>query len=148
MGKHKGDAETVHAMASELRIVVGKLTGRLREQAQVGEFTFSQIKILVRLEAEGPATVTTLAREEGVRSQSMGEMVASLKAAGLISGAPDPSDGRQTVLSLTDACRELFKQTRAAKDDWLFHAIQTRFASDELAQLADSIATLKRLLGD
>jgi DNA-binding MarR family transcriptional regulator len=36
-----------------------------------------------------------------MRPQSMGSAVALLEAAGFVSGAPDPSDGRQTILSLT-----------------------------------------------
>jgi len=147
MSKQKAntDSEAAHAVAAEIRVVVGKLTRRLREQTQLGDYTYSQLKVLVRLE-ESPATVTTLAREEGIRSQSMGEIVAALKTAGLVSGAPDPNDGRQTLLSLTDACRDLMKRTRAAKEDWLFQTIQTRFEPVELAQLADSIAILKRLI--
>lgn len=148
MSKHKSDAATVHALATEVRVVVGKLTRRLREQTQLGDFTYSQLKVLLRLESEGPATVTTLAREEGIRPQSMGEMVSFLKTAGLIAGSPDPNDGRQTVLSLTDSCRDLMKRTRAAKEDWLFQSIQTRFEPTEIDQLAESIAMLKRLLDE
>jgi DNA-binding MarR family transcriptional regulator len=143
MSKHKNDA-VVHTMAAEVRVVVGKLSRRLREQTQLGDFTYS--KVLLRLETEGPATVTTLAREEGIRPQSMGEIIAVLKTAGLVNGAPDPNDGRQTVLSLTDACRDLMKHTRAAKEDWLFQTILSRFEPTEIDQLGASIAMLKRLL--
>jgi DNA-binding MarR family transcriptional regulator len=147
MSKQKNDA-AVHTVAAEVRIVVGKLSRRLREQTQLGDFTYSQLKVLVRLETDGPATVTTLAREEGVRPQSMGEIIAVLKTAGLIGGAPDPNDGRQTVLSLTDTCRDLMKRTRAAKEDWLFQTITSRFEPAEIEQLAASVAMIKRLLDE
>src|ERR1700761_571654 len=91
-------------LARELRIVFGNLKRRLREQATAGDFTFSQIAVLSRLEREGPATVSNLAREQGVRPQSMGATVAALESAGFVQGSPDPSDGRQTLLSLTDRC--------------------------------------------
>ena len=94
-----------HAVAGELRVVLGKLKRRLREEASLGEFTLSQMSALSRLEREGPATVTTLARAEGVRPQSMGATVSVLEAAGFVTGSPDPADGRQTILSLTDTCR-------------------------------------------
>lgn len=138
--------DLAHEVAGEIRVVVGKLNRRLREQTQLGDFTWSQLLVIVRLESEGPATVTTLARAEGMRPQSMGETISALRAAGLVSGEPDPNDGRQTVLSLTDACRDLLKRSRAAKEDWLFHAIQTKFEPAELVQLASSIAMLKRLI--
>lgn len=133
------------AMAGELRVLLGRLSRRLREQSHAGDFTGAQKSVLLRLERDGAATVTTLAKAEGVRPQSMGATVAVLEAAGLVTGAADPADGRQTILSLTEACREMIRSSRAAREDWLFHAIQTKFAPDELAQLASSIELLQRL---
>ena len=122
-----------------------RLSRRLRENTHLGDFTWSQLKVLTRLERDGPATVTALAQAEGVRSQSMGATVAVLKDAGLVSGSPDPTDGRQTVLSLTAACREALRSGRAAKDDWLLRAIQTKLTPDEQQQLAAAIGLLERL---
>ena len=139
------DSVRLSALAGELRVALGKLSRKLREQARPGDYTWSQISVLVRLERDGPATVTTLARAEGVRPQSMGATVAGLQAAGLVSGDPDPADGRQTILSLTDACREWILANRAAREDWLFRAISTRFSLEEQAQLAASVALLERL---
>ena len=102
--------------------------------------------MLARVEREGPATVTTLARTEGVRPQSMGATVSVLEAAGLVSRKPDPTDGRQTILSLTAACREWIKAGWAAKEDWLFRAIRTKLASGEQEELATAVELLKRLV--
>src|SRR5476649_1268864 len=124
-----------HAVAAELRVVLGKLKRRLREEANLGEFTLSQLSVLSRLEREGPATVTTLARADGVRPQSMGATVAVLETAGFVTGAPDPTDGRQTILSLTAACRKWIKASRAAREDWLFRAIQAKLAPEEQEEL-------------
>jgi len=89
------DAARAPAVALDLRVLMGKLRRRLRETGHAGDLTWSQTSVLAHLESEGPATVTTLARAQGVRPQSMGANVAVLEAAGLISGAPDPTDGRQ-----------------------------------------------------
>ena len=147
--KQQGDPEAAHALAvaGELRVVLGKLKRRLREEANLGDFTLSQMSVLSRLEREGPATVTTLARAEGVRPQSMGATVSALEAAGFVSGAPDPTDGRQTILSLTTACREWIKAGRAAREDWLFRAIRTNLAPEEQEELASAVELLKRLVG-
>jgi DNA-binding MarR family transcriptional regulator len=75
----------------------------------------------------------------------MGATVATLEAAGLVKGSPDPADGRQTILSLTDACRELIKVHRAAKEDWLLRAIQTKLSPAEQEKLAAALELLKRL---
>jgi DNA-binding MarR family transcriptional regulator len=134
------------ALAGELRVLIGRLKRRLREQASLGDLTSSQTATLGRLYREGPATVTALAKAEGMRPQSMGAIVAALEAAGMVSGAPDPADGRQTILSLTDACRERIAAGRAAREDWLLRAIEAHLTSKEQAQVASAVALLKRLV--
>jgi DNA-binding MarR family transcriptional regulator len=148
MGKRKAEADETgaSALAAELHALSGKLKRRLREQASTGDLTPSQTAVLSHLDRAGPTTVTALARAEGVRSQSMGATVAALEAAGMVQGAPDPNDGRQTILSLTPACRELFRSGRAARHDWLLRAIQAKLSTQEQAQLAASMVLLQRLV--
>lgn len=148
MNEQQDDPEAMRAsaVAGELRILIGKLGRRLREEAHLGDFTWSQLKVLARLEREGPATVTTLAQAEGVRPQSMSATVSVLKAAGLVSGVPDTADGRQTILSLTAACREAIKAGRAAREDWLLRAIRTKLAPGEQEELATGVELLNRLV--
>lgn len=136
------------AVATELRATIGKLKRRLRRQTSGGDLTPSQLSVLLRLEEDGAATTSSLARAEGMRPQSMAAVVAALEAAGLVSGAPDPSDGRQTLLSLTDACRRSFRDGRAARQDWLSRSLAARFTAQELAELAAAVALLKRLIDD
>ena len=142
---HPDDAKTA-TLAGELRVVIGQLRRRMREQAYDGDLTWSQKCVLLRLEHEGPTTVTTLAKAEGVRPQSMGATVSTLEAAGLVSGKSDPNDGRQTLLALTAACRKWIKANRAAREDWLFEAIRTNLSSKEQALLAKSVQVLNRLV--
>lgn len=141
-------AARISALAAELRALIGKLKRRLREQANPGDLTPSQVSVLLRLEREGPATMSNLARAEGMRPQSMSAAVAPLEAAGFVSGAPDPHDGRQTILSLTDTCREWIKKGRAARQDWLSRTIQARISPKEQEDLAVAVELLKRLVDD
>ena len=147
MSKQKSNSETVRAsaLAGELRLLISQLRHRMREQAHPGNVTWSQISVIIHLERDGPATVSDLARAEGVRQQSMGATISALEEAGLVKGSPDPADGRRTILSLTDTCRELIKTTRAAKEDWLFRAIQTKLSPAEQEELATALELLKRL---
>jgi len=148
------DAEDDHnsqqasALALDLRGLLGKLKRRLREQAHVGDLTPSQTAVLLRLEKDGPATASSLARAEGMRPQSMASVVAALEALNFISGEPHPTDGRQTLLSLTPACREWVREGRAARQDWLSRRIETRLSASEQDQLASAIALLERLAND
>ncbi|WP_144113509.1 MarR family winged helix-turn-helix transcriptional regulator [Paraburkholderia sp. BCC1886] len=142
------DPAALHTTAENLRVLLGKLRRRLREEAHLGDFTPSQVQVLLLLEREGPATVSALARVQGMRPQSMGETLSVLKAAGLVSGAPDPHDGRQTVLSVTPAFRKKIKANRTAREDWLFHAMQTRFSAREQQQLSVGVELLQRLVDE
>ena len=132
-------------LAQDLRGLVGRLKRRLREQSNGGDLTPSQVAVLLRLEKEGAATTSALARAEGMRPQSMGTVIAALESAGLVHGAPDPADGRQTLLSLTDACRDWIGQGRAARQDWLARTIQAQLSPQEQAQLGAAIPLLRRL---
>ena len=134
-------------LAVELHELVGKLRRRLREQADAGDLPPSQVAVLRRLEREGPMTVSALARAAGVRSQSMGATIAALQAAGLVSGTSDPADGRQTLLSLTPACRKWIRGNRAAKRDWLLRAIDAELNAREQQELARALALLNRVVG-
>jgi DNA-binding MarR family transcriptional regulator len=134
------------ALAADIRIALGALGRRLREQADAGELTSAQKSVLLRLERDGPRTGSALARAEAMRPQSMGAILAVLETAGYVKGAPDPSDGRQTIVSLTDHFRDWASAARAAREDWLHRALQARLTMQEQRQLAGAVELLKRLL--
>src|ERR1700744_4741111 len=101
------------ALAGEIRVVFSKLKRRLREQVRTGDFTDAQKSLILRLERDGPATVSELARAEALRPQSMRVTVAALEAKGAVKGKPDPKDGRQTILSLTPSTLKILGTGRA-----------------------------------
>lgn len=133
------------ALAGELRAAFAKLKRRLREQADAGDFTDTQKSVLLRLERDGPATVSMLARAEGVRPQSMRVTVAALEAAGAVRGRPDPKDGRQTFVSLTPSFLTIMKSGRTAREDWLVQALQGQLTAREQEQLAAAVKLLGKL---
>ena len=147
MKKQRSHADTAQtsALAADQRVLIGKLKRRLREHTPLGNLTWSQVAVLGHLEREGPATVTDLAKAQGMRSQSMGVIVSVLESAGLVVGVPDPNDGRKTILSITAVCRKLIKTFRAAREDWLFHSIQIHLSSKEQQELTHALALLERI---
>jgi DNA-binding MarR family transcriptional regulator len=132
-------------LATELHEVMGQLRRGLRAQGDSGELTPSQLQVLRRLDQDGPATATALARAAGVRPQSMGATVGVLLAAGLVSGAPDPADGRQTLLAATPASRKWLRERRAARQDWLLQALQAQLTPREQQELARALVLLRRV---
>src|SRR6202046_2467489 len=122
-------AERAYALAVDLRAVFGKLKRKLREQGGRSDLTPSQVSVLLRLEKGGPAAVSSLARAEGMRPQSMSSIVTSLLESGLVCGSPDPNDGRQTMISLSPKCLKWLKDGRAARQDWLTTIIQQKLTT-------------------
>jgi DNA-binding MarR family transcriptional regulator len=75
----------------------------------------------------------------------MGAIAAALQSAGLVAGAPDPKDGRKTVLSLTDMARQRFADGRLAREDWLHRAIVAELTVTEQAELTSLVGLLRRI---
>ena len=142
------DAALASKLAAELRTTLGHLKRKLRQQSGQNDFTSSQIAVILRLEKDGPATVSSLARAEGMRPQSMSAVIAPLEEMGFVAGAADPNDGRKTLMSLTKACKKQIEDGRAARQDWLARAIQQKLSPQEQKKVSSAIHLLARLTED
>jgi DNA-binding MarR family transcriptional regulator len=142
------ESEAASDLAAQIRTILSRLKRRLREQGGGGDLTPSQISVLLRLEKDGAATVSGLARAEGMRPQSMSSIVTSLQDAGLIGSSPDPNDGRQTLMSLSNKCEKLLRKSRAARQDWLTTAILQKLSTQEQQQVSTTLELLSRLTED
>ena len=141
-------AELSRTLAAELRSVFRKLKLRVREHGGGNDLTPSQSSVVLRLEKDGATTVSSLARVEGMRPQSMSAIVAPLQESGLIRGAPDPGDGRQTLMSLTPKCLKWLQQGRAARQDWIATTISQKLSLQEQVKLQEALKLLTRLVED
>lgn len=142
------EAELASALALELRTVFRKLKRHAREHGTHGDLTPSQVSVVLRLEESGSATVSSLARAEGMRPQSMSAVITPLQEAGLVRGSPDPDDGRQTLMGLTPKCLKWLKERRAARQDWLTKRISHKLSVREQENLQTSLELLMRLVED
>jgi len=142
------ESETASVLAAQIRTILSRLKRRLREQGERGDLTPSQISVLLRLEKDGAATVSGLARAEGMRPQSMSSIVTSLQDAGLVGSSSDPNDGRQTLMSLSSKCEKLLREGRAARQDWLTTTILQKLSAQEQQKLSGALDLLSRLTED
>src|SRR3984885_966868 len=140
--------ESASELAARIRAMVGGLKRGLREHGGRKDLTPSQISVLLRLEKDGAATVSGLARAEGMRPQSMSSIVVSLQDAGLVGSSSDPNDGRQTLISLSSKCEKLLRESRAARQDWLTTAILQKLSTQEQQKLSAALELLSRLTED
>ena len=136
--------EVTHA-AGELRALVGRLSRRLRQTSVVGEMTLSQASVLSLLEREGAATPGILATREHISPQSMGAILISLEALGLVSRTPDPTDGRSLVISLTEAGLQAVQGARRQREERLARALADNFTAEEQQVLIAALPLLERL---
>lgn len=133
--------------AQDVRAVFSRLRRRLREVASDSDLTATQTAVLARLGKEGPSSASALASVEGVRPQSMATTLAALDRHGLIHRAPDPSDGRRQLITLTPAGRRRADGDLQARREWLARAMQERYTEAERQAIIDGVALLERLIG-
>jgi DNA-binding MarR family transcriptional regulator len=140
-------------LATQLRDGITRLNRRLRQVRPVGELTQSQLSALTSLELAGALTPRELAEAERVQPPTMTRIVAKLELNGLVQRSPHPTDGRQVVLSATDAGRRMFEEYRRARDEWFTRRLADlsaaeretlRVAAEILSRIAREETTERR----
>jgi DNA-binding MarR family transcriptional regulator len=136
--------DDLESAVTDLLLVTGQLTRRLRAVANARELTWSQMAIITRLGLQGPLTTADLARSESVKPQSMGVALGILEQDGLVARQPHPSDGRQVLFALTDEGIAVRRQARLAQQEWLRGAV-AKLSGDEQRTLVAAIALFRRI---
>ena len=139
------DDPDVRDVAAALRVSIGLLLRRMRQVRVEGELTVPETSALARLDRNGPATSSALAKLEQISPQSMGARLGALEARGLVERCPDPSGGRRAVMSLREAGRQVLQDKRNARTQQLAQALSAGFTSSELRQLEAAAPLLERL---
>jgi DNA-binding MarR family transcriptional regulator len=135
----------VRDVAAALHVSMGLLLRRLRQVRAAGGLSVPETSALARLDRNGPATSSELARVEQISPQSMGATLSTLEARGLVTRDPDARDGRRVVLSVTEAGRQLLRDKRDARTELLAKALTAGFTRQELDQLMTAAPLLERL---
>ena len=118
---------------AELLLTLGLLVRRLRAVSltQTQELSSTQMAVIARLAKDGPATISDLARAESVKPQSMGTVVGALEQTGIVERNPDPTDGRQVLISLSAKGTAMRESVRDTKRAWLEQAVATLDRKDK-----------------
>ena len=132
------------SLASRLRLTIGRLNRRLRQEAGHG-LPPSQLSALVSVERFGPLTPSELADRERIQRPTATRLLARMEEDGLVVRTPDPRDGRSALITVTDAGQALLREVRHAKDVYLEHRLET-LSADELATLEEAARILERML--
>jgi|SRR5919205_2831103 DNA-binding MarR family transcriptional regulator len=133
------------ALASRLRLAVVRLNRRLRAQRDVeAVVTLTQLSAMASLHRHGPMTPGELATCERVQPPSMTKVIAALTERGFIDRSPHPTDGRQTVVALTEAGRDYVDAEVSARERWL-EAQLAQLTPDERALLRRAVDIIDRI---
>ena len=135
----------VRETAAALQLSVGLFKRRARETAREGELTSPELSVLSRLDRNGPDTTAALARWEQITPQAMGATVAALEARELIGRAPDPDDGRRSILTLTGSGERALRAGRTALTVQMAAALSRGFTPVEIEQLRVAAPLMERL---
>jgi DNA-binding MarR family transcriptional regulator len=142
-GAAEGSAREVSAAVGE---AITRLNRRLRQARPVGELTQNQISVLTSLELAGALTPRELAEAERVAPPTMTKVLARLEERGLIQRTPHPTDGRQAILSATEAGRAVVVEQRRVKDRWLTRQLAAlpTHERETLARAAEILGRIAR----
>lgn len=102
-------SETLRAQAGAMRgfnRFYTRRIGVLNERLLDSPFTLTQMRVLYEIGHAGEQTAQALRRELGLDAGYLSRILSGFEAQGLTERRPDPSDGRQALIRLTEAGRE------------------------------------------
>lgn len=135
---------TQAGLASSLRIAVGRLNRRIRNEREDESLTLNQLSALGILERHGPMPVGELAAYERIRPPSMTRIVSNLEELGLAVREPHPVDRRLAVVRITEAGLGRTAADRKRRDAWLTHRLRD-LGPEERAALRAVLPVLEKL---
>lgn len=132
-------------LATDLRITVQRLSRRIRSEADPGDVGEAQYSVLAGLHHHGPSTPGAIADREGVQPPTMTRTLAALDKAGLVARSAHPTDGRQVLIDISAAGRQLVQETRRRRNHWMAQHLRG-LSAEERATLTDAVAILRRVM--
>ncbi|QHC57083.1 MarR family transcriptional regulator [Rathayibacter tanaceti] len=134
----------MRSLAGEVRVAVGRLGRRLRQEKAHHELSDPQFSVLALLHREGAKTLGELADAERVRPPSMTRTVGCLVDEGLVERLADPADGRVTRIRATEEGGALVLDVRRSRDAWLVARL-LELPPEDLRLLNDAAAVLRAM---
>lgn len=131
-------------LASAFRIAVMRLSRRLRSERSDETLGLSQLSALSTLSRSGPLSPTALAELERIQPPSMTRVITALEDRGLLGRAPHPTDGRQSVIAITEAGRAIVLEDRRRRAAWLAQRFAT-LSPEEQQQIAKALPIIERI---
>lgn len=139
-----GLVERIDAMRRFNRFYTRKI-GVLEERLLRSPFSLAEARVVYELGQRAQSTASELARELALDAGYLSRLLGSLEQGGIVAKAPSPSDGRQSLLSLTAAGRQAFTALDRQSAEQI-GALLDRLPAGEQARLVAALDTVERVL--
>jgi DNA-binding MarR family transcriptional regulator len=116
----------------------------LRRQTS-GQVSSSTVTSLDSLASAGPLRISELAEREAISQPGMTTLVNRLEGAGLAERIPDPTDGRATLVRITDRGRQLLADRGATRTTALLAEFE-RLDDEQRAALVAALPAVQALI--
>jgi DNA-binding MarR family transcriptional regulator/GNAT superfamily N-acetyltransferase len=120
--------------------------GVLNEKLLRSPFSLAEARVIYELAHYEKTTATELSSELGLDAGYLSRILRSFKKRGLIDKQHSETDGRQSLLWLTEQGQEAFAKLNAASHNEI-EAMLTDLSEEEQDRLIEAIHTIERLLG-
>jgi DNA-binding MarR family transcriptional regulator len=133
-------------LAGRLRLTIARTARRLRQETGT-ELSPSLTAALSTIERHGPLTPGEVATRERIQRPTATRVLARLEEQGLIDRMPDVRDGRSSLLTASEAGRDLLAELRTRKTAFLASRIEG-LDDEDRATLERAADILERMLAE
>jgi DNA-binding MarR family transcriptional regulator/GNAT superfamily N-acetyltransferase len=121
--------------------------GVLQEGYLKGPFSLAEVRVLYELAHQDEPTATAVGRELGLDAGYLSRILRGFQQRDLVQTRPSEADGRQSLLSLTEAGREVFGDLdERARED--VGALLSRLTGEDRRRLMAAMGTIETLLSE
>jgi DNA-binding MarR family transcriptional regulator/N-acetylglutamate synthase-like GNAT family acetyltransferase len=123
-----------------------KQIGLLSEHILKSQFSLAEARVIYELAQREKATATEIGAELGLDAGYLSRLLAAFKKRGLISKKPSETDGRQSVIWLTDKGRKAFTELNAHSHGEV-ESLLGRLPQADQNRLIDAMRVIEEVLG-
>jgi len=123
-----------------------KQIGVLSEHVLKTQFSLAEARVIYELAQREKATATEMGAELGLDAGYLSRLLAAFRKRGLISRKPSETDGRQSVIRLTEKGRKAFAELNAHSHNEI-EALLGRLSPADRDRLIDAMRVIEGLLG-
>jgi DNA-binding MarR family transcriptional regulator/GNAT superfamily N-acetyltransferase len=120
--------------------------GLLREGMLDSPFSLTELRVLYEVAHRDKPTATEISNELGLDGGYLSRILAGFDKRKLIEKTPSETDGRQTLLALTELGREVFAPLEARFAEQVGATLQA-LSESEQGRLIGAMQTIEKLLG-